>query len=196
MLLKPAGTRPEPAVSVPSAKPTRPAATATAEPELEPPRDDTRVEDVAGHAVRGALADRPVANWSRFVLPTTIAPASTRRCTHGRRVAGDVRNAGQAAVVGSSKGVDVVLDREGDAEERKDAGAVAPGLLVGAPLEGARRGQQLGARQPVDLDLGRGAVNPPRDLLGDRDRGGRARAVGLRQRRQVETQLVHGAFVP
>ena len=37
MLLKPAGTRPEPAVSVPSAKWTSPAATATAEPELEPP---------------------------------------------------------------------------------------------------------------------------------------------------------------
>ena len=34
---KPAGTRPEPAVSVPSAKSTRPRATATAEPELEPP---------------------------------------------------------------------------------------------------------------------------------------------------------------
>ncbi len=32
-----AGTRPEPAVSVPKAKPTRPAATATAEPELDPP---------------------------------------------------------------------------------------------------------------------------------------------------------------
>ena len=37
MLLKAAGTRPEPAVSVPSAKLTRPAATATAEPELDPP---------------------------------------------------------------------------------------------------------------------------------------------------------------
>ena len=37
MLLKPAGTRPEPAVSVPSEKLTKPAATATAEPELEPP---------------------------------------------------------------------------------------------------------------------------------------------------------------
>jgi hypothetical protein len=35
--LKPAGTRPEPAVSVPSAKGTRPRATATAEPELDPP---------------------------------------------------------------------------------------------------------------------------------------------------------------
>ena len=37
MLLKPAGTRPEPAVSVPSANGTSPAPTAAAEPELEPP---------------------------------------------------------------------------------------------------------------------------------------------------------------
>ena len=37
MLLKPAGTRPEPAVSVPSANGTRPRATTEAEPELEPP---------------------------------------------------------------------------------------------------------------------------------------------------------------
>ncbi len=35
--LKAAGTRPDPAVSVPRAKATRRAATATAEPELEPP---------------------------------------------------------------------------------------------------------------------------------------------------------------
>ncbi len=37
MLLKAAGTRPDPAVSVPRAKLTRPAATATADPELDPP---------------------------------------------------------------------------------------------------------------------------------------------------------------
>ena len=37
MLLSPAGTRPEPAVSVPSASGTSPAATAIAEPELDPP---------------------------------------------------------------------------------------------------------------------------------------------------------------
>ena len=37
MLLNAAGTRPEPAVSVPRLKLTSPAATATAEPELEPP---------------------------------------------------------------------------------------------------------------------------------------------------------------
>src|SRR2546423_12229000 len=37
MLPSAAGTRPEPAVSVPSANGTSPAATATAEPELDPP---------------------------------------------------------------------------------------------------------------------------------------------------------------
>ncbi len=37
MLLSAAGTRPEPAVSVPSAKLTSPSATATAEPDDEPP---------------------------------------------------------------------------------------------------------------------------------------------------------------
>ena len=37
MLLKAAGTRPDPAVSVPSANVTRPLATATADPELDPP---------------------------------------------------------------------------------------------------------------------------------------------------------------
>ena len=36
-LFNPAGTRPEPAVSVPSAKLAQPVATATAEPELLPP---------------------------------------------------------------------------------------------------------------------------------------------------------------
>jgi hypothetical protein len=37
MLLKAAGTRPDPAVSVPSAKLTKPAETATAEPDDDPP---------------------------------------------------------------------------------------------------------------------------------------------------------------
>ena len=37
MLLNAAGTRPEPAVSVPSEKGTMPRATTDAEPELEPP---------------------------------------------------------------------------------------------------------------------------------------------------------------
>ena len=58
MLLKPAGTRPEPAVSVPSAKLTSPAETATAEPELEPPGTKAGVERIARHAVGRAHADQ------------------------------------------------------------------------------------------------------------------------------------------
>ena len=54
-----AGTRPDPAVSVPSANGTIPAATTTAEPEEEPPGHTRRVEHVARHAVGGAHADQP-----------------------------------------------------------------------------------------------------------------------------------------
>ena len=57
MLLKPAGTRPEPAVSVPSANGTSPRATATAEPELEPPLMRSAREGAARPAVGRAGAD-------------------------------------------------------------------------------------------------------------------------------------------
>ena len=83
MALKAAGTRPEPAVSVPSAKSTRPAATATAEPELEPPemRSASNTLEQAPYGER--VPTRPVANWSRLVLPIAIAPAASRRATTG-----------------------------------------------------------------------------------------------------------------
>ncbi len=48
MLFKPAGTRPEPAVSVPSANGTMPLATATAEPELEPPGTSSLLNALRG----------------------------------------------------------------------------------------------------------------------------------------------------
>ncbi len=54
--LSAAGTRPEPAVSVPRAKLTWPAATATAEPELEPPEIEAAAEDALATAVRRAGA--------------------------------------------------------------------------------------------------------------------------------------------
>src|SRR6185312_4914787 len=69
ILLKAAGTRPEPAVSVPSAKLTSPAATATAEPELEPPGICWRSSALAGTPNGERVPFRPVANWSRLVLP-------------------------------------------------------------------------------------------------------------------------------
>ncbi len=76
-----AGTRPEPAVSVPRARSTRPSATATAEPELDPP--DIRA---GSQALRTApcglrVPTSPVANWSRLALPRTTAPAARSRAT-------------------------------------------------------------------------------------------------------------------
>ena len=46
--LKPAGTRPDPAVSVPREKATPPPATTTAEPELEPPLMCSGLNTLAG----------------------------------------------------------------------------------------------------------------------------------------------------
>ena len=79
--LKAAGTRPEPAVSVPSEKPTMPSATATAEPELEPPLMyfSSNAFFTAPYAERVPV--RPVANWSRLVLPISTPPASRIFCT-------------------------------------------------------------------------------------------------------------------
>ena len=48
VLLNAAGTRPEPAVSVPSASGTSPAATASAEPALEPPGISERSNRLRG----------------------------------------------------------------------------------------------------------------------------------------------------
>src|SRR5438445_13874910 len=79
MLLNAAGTRPEPAVSVPRAKLTNPAATATAEPDDEPPGISDGPNGFRGVPYGDRVPTRPVANWSRFVLPTAIAPAAQSR---------------------------------------------------------------------------------------------------------------------
>ena len=97
-----AGTRPDPAVSVPSAKGTSPAATATADPELDPP-EMSRPPKTLSQAPNGERTPvSPVANWSRFVFPTRIAPASSRRRTDSALRPGQYAKAGQAAVVGRS----------------------------------------------------------------------------------------------
>src|SRR6266852_5113570 len=66
ILLNSAGTRPEPAVSVPSAAGTRPVATATAEPELDPPGTSLGSSGLRGTPKGDRTPTRPVANWSRF----------------------------------------------------------------------------------------------------------------------------------
>jgi hypothetical protein len=83
-----AGTRTEPPVSVPRARSTRPAATAAAEPLLDPP--DTRS---ASHGLRvGPAAEfspvRPSANSLRLSLATTCAPAAVSRVTTSASASG------------------------------------------------------------------------------------------------------------
>ena len=95
-------------MSVPMPMSAMPSATATADPELDPP--DTRSGSVACRTAPNGLRTptSPVANWSRLVLPRTTAPASTSAWTAGAvtgagpgRPAGSVAKDGHAAVVGS-----------------------------------------------------------------------------------------------
>ena len=81
---------------------TTPAATATALPELDPP-EIRSPPNTLSHAPYGERVPvRPVANWSRLVLPTRIAPASSsRRDAAARAGRACRRTPGRPAVVGS-----------------------------------------------------------------------------------------------
>src|SRR5262245_42359584 len=76
-----AGWRMEPPVAEPRARGAKPAATAAADPPEEPP--GTRVGSQGlrvGPKAEFSVED-PMANSSRLVLPSTIAPAARRRAT-------------------------------------------------------------------------------------------------------------------
>ena len=60
--LKAAGTRPDPAVSVPREKLARPAATATADPELDPPEMYRASKTLEQAPCGERVPTRPVAN--------------------------------------------------------------------------------------------------------------------------------------
>src|SRR4029078_12482813 len=76
-----AGCRTEPPVSEPSAMGTTPEATAAAAPPAGPP--GTRRGSMGFLVGPKALnsVDEPIANSSRFVLPTSTAPAARNRST-------------------------------------------------------------------------------------------------------------------
>jgi hypothetical protein len=61
-LLKPAGTRPEPAVSVPNANATRPRTTTDAEPELDPPLICFELNTFGTAPYGDRVPTKPVAN--------------------------------------------------------------------------------------------------------------------------------------
>lgn len=98
--LNPAGTLPLPAVSVLTANETSPAPTLTAAPDEEPP--GTLLGSKAHLGVpKGERAPvKPVANWSKFVFPTRIAPREMRWLTMSALVDGINVVEGQPVVVG------------------------------------------------------------------------------------------------
>ncbi len=140
MPLAAAGTRPDPAVSVPSARSTSPDATATAEPELDPP--EIRPGQCAlGHTPCGrAGADEPGgelvevgdADDHRAGVARALAPPA--RCS--RR---PFRRRGSPAVVRQPGDVDVALDRERRAGERQARTRRRRGRRLSAGHEPPRR---------------------------------------------------------
>ena len=74
-----AGCRIEPPVSVPIPSGAWNAATAAAEPPLEPPGTRSRSHGLAVGPNAECSVDEPIANSSMLVLPRTTAPASWSR---------------------------------------------------------------------------------------------------------------------
>ena len=76
-----AGWRIEPPVSVPSASGAMPAATAAAEPPLEPPGTRSRSQGLRVGPYAEFSVDEPIANSSMFVLPSSTRPSASQRRT-------------------------------------------------------------------------------------------------------------------
>jgi hypothetical protein len=83
-----AGTRPEPAVSVPKEKAHKPAATEEALPELDPPGRNSASTAFRATPYGLRVPTRPVANWSRFAFAIGIAPAALSSLTTSASLSG------------------------------------------------------------------------------------------------------------
>ena len=116
---------------------------------------------------------RPVANWSRLVLPTTTAPASTRRWhDRARGPVGAYAYAGQPAVVGTPATSMLSLT----ASVAPASGSVSP--AAERRVDGGRRGQRRAASTSViqiaGPPVGGDALERGVDDVGDADRDWRA----------------------
>ncbi len=162
MLLRLAGTRPEPAVSVPSASGTMPAETATADPELEPPGISGGIARIARHAVGRAHADQPGGELIKIGLADDDSAGGAQASDH-RGVLVRLIGIGGAGCGGEKLGnVDIVLDRDRDAVKR----AIRP-----CAGQGTRFGDRLRLIAQAD-EQGRIAIGAqPR--IAARDRFGR-----------------------
>lgn len=89
-------------MSVPIAMSTRPSATATADPELDPPEMDSG-RRLSRTAMRAPGPTRPVASWSRLVVPSRDGSRGTQRCDDGRVGLGDLARAGTGCGGGGTR---------------------------------------------------------------------------------------------
>ena len=78
---KQAGWRTDPPVSDPRDAAAIPAATAAAEPPLDPPATRSRAHGFRTGPAADCSLEEPIPNSSRFVFPTSTAPAARRRAT-------------------------------------------------------------------------------------------------------------------
>ena len=184
MLLSPAGTRPDPAVSVPSASGTRPAPTAIAEPELDPPGMSDGIEQVARRAVGRAHADQAGGELVEIGLADDDGAGPPEPRDAGRVLARVVREGRAGGGGRQSRDVDIVLDRDRHAVEREI------GIAIGRQRRGF--GERVGFIAQRDENGGIAVGADAR--VGARDRrfgAARARTVRLHDRGYRLAHLHH-----
>ena len=123
-----------------------PAATATADPPLDPPGDPRSSHGLRVGPKAECSVDEPIANSSQFVLPTITAPAALESLDDGGGVGRDVMFEHPRSGGGlHAGGADVVLQRDGDAEQ----GRVGRALTVEA-LGGRQRSLVVNVQEGVE----------------------------------------------
>ena len=183
MLLSAAGTRPEPAVSVPSAKVTRPARHRDARAGRRAAGHQRRVAGVARHRIGRAHADQPGGELVEVGLADEDGAGIDEALDDGGVLLGDIGVVGTGGGRLHGEDVDVVLDREGDAPERH-----------GDRIEG-RQGRRDGRRLVLgdhgDEDAGVGRGGNAAVDLGDDIRRGQTACIRFVQPGDVEVDTGH-----
>ena len=187
-----AGCRIDPPVSDPSASGVMPAATATADPPLDPPGMRSSAQGLRDGPNAEFSVDDPIANSSQLVLPTMTAPAACEP-RHDRGVVGrdegfeDARRRRRPQAARA----DVVLERHRHAGQRGVAKPVAVAIDLG------RAGERLLGRHGVERVQRRvGGFDAGQRVAADLNRRASARpdrVANVRQRRRAtDARLISG----
>ena len=184
-----AGWRIDPPVSEPSASGTRPAATAAADPPLEPPGIRSRSHGLRVTPYAEFSVDEPIANSSQLVLPTMTAPAALEALDDcrvvGREVAlQDPRRRRRR----HPRGADVVLEGHRHADERQVLELVPAGVDL---RRAGHRALLVDMAKRVELAVG--FANTVECAAADVARRARARSDGVAN---GPGSLVRGAHAP